>query len=51
MSSSREEVVTFGTNVGYNIPESDVNDYVVLLGKAKAAFEAVEAMDGENWCR
>lgn len=46
MSSSREEVTKIATTVGYAIPESEVDDYVCLLGKAKAAFEAIEAMEG-----
>ncbi|KAH8883378.1 putative amidase [Thozetella sp. PMI_491] len=45
MPSSREEVTTVAAAVGYTIPESEVDDYVSLLAKAKAAFEAVEAMD------
>lgn len=46
MSSSREEVASVAAALRYTIPESEVDDYVSLLGKAKEAFEAVEAMDG-----
>ena len=46
MASSREEVLRTAAGVGYSIPESELDDYVALLSKAKAAFETVEAMDG-----
>lgn len=46
MTSSREEVGRISAAVGYTVPEAEVDDFVSLLGKAKAAFEAVEAMDG-----
>ncbi|KAI0477486.1 putative amidase [Xylariaceae sp. FL0804] len=45
MPSSREEVVGLATALGWEVPKADIDDYVNLLGKAKAAFEAVEAMD------
>lgn len=46
MASSREEVVRIAGLVGYAIPESEVDDYVTLLGRARAAFEDIEAMNG-----
>lgn len=46
MSSSREEVAQIARAVGYTIPESELDDYAILLGKARAAFEEVLAMDG-----
>jgi amidase len=46
MSSSRKEVDRVAAAVGYTIPESEVDDYEYLLGRAKATFDTVEAMDG-----
>lgn len=46
MSGSRDEVIKVAAAVGYTIPESEIDDYVGFFGRARAAFEAVEAMEG-----
>jgi hypothetical protein len=48
MSNSTLELSKIATTIGYAIPESEIDDYVILLAKAVAAFEAVEAMDGSS---
>ncbi|KAI0021675.1 putative amidase [Xylariomycetidae sp. FL0641] len=45
MMSSPEELAEVARGVGYTIPDAEVDDYVQLLSKAKAAFETIEAMD------
>lgn len=47
MTVSKEEVARISAAVGYDIPASELEDFVGLMDKAKAAFEAVEAMDGQ----
>lgn len=46
MPSSGEEVNKIAAALGYADSEAELDDYVTLLGKAKAAFEAVDSMDG-----
>ena len=46
MAESKDHVTQIFASIGYQVPESDIDDYVSLLDKAKAAFERVEAMGG-----
>ena len=46
MAGAKEHVTQIFTSIGYEVSESEINDYVTLLDKAKAAFEKVEAMGG-----
>jgi amidase len=46
MAGSKTHVTQIFSSVGYQVPESDLDDYVSLLDRAKAAFEKVEAMGG-----
>lgn len=46
MPSSGEEVSRIAATLGYAVSEAELDDYVTLLGKAKAASEAVDSMDG-----
>ncbi|KAH7024949.1 amidase signature domain-containing protein [Microdochium trichocladiopsis] len=45
MTASKEDVARVAAALGYAVAEGEVDDYVILLGKAKAALEAVDKMD------
>jgi len=45
MRESKDDVVRLAAAVGYTVPQSELDDYATLLEKAKATYEAVEAMD------
>jgi hypothetical protein len=46
MSSTREEVASIITAIGIpSLYQTEADDYIIALGKATAAFEAMESMD------
>ena len=46
MPSSGEKVNRIAAALGYAVSAVELDDYVTLLDKAKAALEAVNTMDG-----
>lgn len=46
MAGGKEEVAALAAGVGFTILDPELGDYVTLLDRARAAFEAVEGMDG-----
>lgn len=46
MANSKADVKELFRTIGYSVPNSEIDDYVALLDKSRAAFEAIEAMDG-----
>lgn len=49
MATTQDELASLATAVGFDVPPEHAADYLVLLDRAKAAFAAVEAMDGRAW--
>lgn len=46
MPAIRKDLEEVANAVGYKIPEQDVDDFTVLLERARQTFEVVSAMDG-----
>ncbi|KAK8138326.1 amidase [Apiospora sp. TS-2023a] len=45
MPATREDLEQMASAVGYEVPEQDVDDFTVLLERARQTFETVSAMD------
>lgn len=44
-----DEVRRLAKNVGYDIPETQIGDFMQLLARTKTALETVTALDG-SYC-